>query len=163
MNLYELNDIYQEALADAIDDNGEVLSDVLVELLNEISEAKETKVLNIACFIKNLTSEADAIKAEIDRLSARRKSLVSKAESLERYLTTALNEGEKFKDARAEITWKKSTAVEIIADLETFVGAYPNLCKVKYEPSKTLIKERIESGEIVIGAEIVTRKHLVIK
>jgi len=49
MNLYDLKQMYTEALEGAIDENGEIKSDVLADLLGEIAEAKETKVLNIAC------------------------------------------------------------------------------------------------------------------
>lgn len=155
--------MYTEALDGAIDENGEIKSDVLADLLGEIAEAKETKVLNIACWIKNLEAEAEAIKLEEKRLTTRRQQATNKAESLERYLKSALTEGEKFKDARAEITWRKSSSVEIISDIDTFTQAYPNLCKVKVEPSKTEIKKAIESGELVIGAEIVNKQNLVIK
>lgn len=163
MNLYDLNQMYSEALEGAIDENGEIRSDVLTELLGEIAEARETKVLNIACWIKNLEAEADAIKTEIDRLNVRKKSALNKAESLDRYLRSALIEGEKLKDARAEISWRKSSSVEIVGDLETFTQSYPDLCKIKLEPIKTEIKKAIESGELVIGAEIVNKQNLVIK
>ena len=163
MNLYELNKMYDEALDGAIDENGEIKSDVLTELLGEIAEAKETKVLNIACWIKDLDGDVDKFDAEIERLKARKKSVESKANSLKKYLNISLEPGEKFKDARAEISWRKSSSVEIIGDIETFVQAYPNLCKVKVEPSKTEIKKAIESGELIIGAEIVNKQNMVIK
>jgi predicted nucleic acid-binding Zn-ribbon protein len=155
--------MYTEALEGAIDENGEIKSDVLADLLSEIKEERETKILNIACWIIDLELDSEKFDKQIKRLEERQKTITNKIKSLRKYLESSLEPGEKFKDACAEITWRKSSSVEIVSDLDTFVGAYPNLCKVKYEPSKTAIKEAIESGELVIGAEIVEKKNLVIK
>jgi len=156
--------MYTEALDGAIDENGEIKSDVLAELLGEIGEAKETKVLNIACFIKNLDADADKIEAEIKRLKARKENLTNKSASLERYLEANLNPGiDKFKDARAEISWRKSSSVNVSADPDMLAKIRPDLVRTKYEPDKTAIKKAIDSGDLIIGCEIVNKQGLVIK
>jgi hypothetical protein len=156
--------MYVEALAGAIDENGEIQNEILSELLGEVAEELDKKALNIACYMKNLESEAEAIKAEIDKLNDRKKSALKKAESLERYLTQVL-EGRKFKDARAEITWRKSSSVVVTVDGGDLFGRYPDLVKVEteYKPIKADIKKRIQSGELVLGCEIVEKNNLVIK
>lgn len=156
--------MYTEALEGAIDENGEIKSDVLAELLGEVKEAKETKVLNIACFVKNLQGDADKIDAEIRRLKARKESLVSKADSLEQYLKANLEQGtERYKDARAEISWRKSSVVNVTADPDMLAKIRPDLVRTKHEADKTAIKKAIESGELIIGCEIVSKQGLVIK
>jgi hypothetical protein len=163
MNLYSLNEMYTEALEGAIDsETGEIKNDILAELLGEVGEELEKKALNIACFIKNLESDAAAIKAEMDALKNRRDHALKKSESLEKYLTSVL-EGQKFKDARAEISWRKSSSVTVTADPEMLVKIRPDLVRTKYEPDKTAIKKAIEGGDLVVGCEIVTKQGLVIK
>lgn len=163
MNLYDLNAMYSEALQGAIDENGEIQSDVLAELLGEIAEAKETKVLNIACFIKNLLSNADAINLESERLKARRDALKRKADGLQRYLENSLSPGEKFADSRAEISWRKSSAVNVSTDADMLAKIRPDLVRTKYEPDKTAIKKAIEGGDLIVGCEIVNKQNMVIK
>jgi len=162
MNLYSLNEMYLEALEGAIDENGEIQNETLAELLGEVGEELEKKALNVACFIKNLSTEADAIKLEIDRLTERKRKALKKAESLERYLESVLD-GKKFKDARAEITWRKSTSVSVTNAIEDFAKIYADLVRVKYEPDKTAIKKRLEQGDKILGAEIVTKQGIQIK
>jgi hypothetical protein len=162
MNLFDLNDMYLEALEGAIDENGEIQNETLAELLGEVGDELEKKALNIACYIKNLSTEADAIKLEIDRLTERKRKALKKAESLERYLESVLD-GKKFKDARAEITWRKSTSVSVTNAIEDFAKIYADLVRVKYEPDKTAIKKRLEQGDKILGAEIVTKQGIQIK
>jgi chaperonin cofactor prefoldin len=164
LNLYDLNEMYSEALDGAIDENGEIKSEILAELLGEVGEELDKKALNIAVFIKNLESDAEQIKAEIDRLNDRKKSALKKAESLERYLASVLD-GRKFKDARAEISWRKSTSVNVTCSPEDLASRYPALVKIKteFQPIKSDIKTMIEGGELVLGCELITRSNLVIK
>jgi hypothetical protein len=162
MNLYDLNSMYSEALEGAIDENGEIQNETLAELLGEVGDELEKKALNIACYIKNLSTEADAIKLEIDRLTERKRRALKKAESLESYLESVLD-GKKFKDARAEISWRKSTSVNVTAQGDMLSKIRPDLVRVKYEPDKTAIKKAIEGGELVVGCELVTKQGIQIK
>jgi hypothetical protein len=162
MNLYDLNDMYLEALEGAIDENGEIRNETLAELLGEVGDELEKKALNIACLVKNLSTEAEAIKLEIDRLTERKRRALKKAESLENYLESVLD-GKKFKDARAEITWRKSTSVNVTAQGDMLSKIRPDLVRVKYEPDKTAIKKAIEGGELVVGCELVTKQGIQIK
>jgi hypothetical protein len=162
MNLYDLNGMYVEALEGAIDENGEIRNETLAELLGEVGDELEKKALNIACFVKNLETEAEAIKLEIDRLTERKRRALKKAESLESYLESVLD-GKKFKDARVEISWRKSTSVSVTDAIEDFAKIYADLVRVKYEPDKTAIKKRLEQGDKILGAEIVTKQGIQIK
>lgn len=106
MSIYEI-DRAITALADP--ETGEITD---WEALDALQMAREAKLENVACWIKNLRAEASAIKAEEDALSARRKALESKGKSLEQYLANVLD-GEKFQTAKCSVTWRKTTAVEI--------------------------------------------------
>ena len=161
MRLYEINDLYEEAFSIAIDEEtGEIKNNDFVNFLDEIDEEKEKKVLNIACFIKNIKAEASAIKAEKDKLAKRQKVCDNKAEHLKIYLQLNISEGEKYKDARAAISWRKSSSVFVNCDPETLPREY---CKVRIEPHKELLKKILESGQEIEGVEIVTKNNLQVK
>lgn len=164
-SLYELNKMYFEALEGAIDENGEIQDERLVELMGEIQEAKETKLLNVACMIKDLNGDIDKFDAEIKQLQARKKAVESKVASLEKLIRLVLPEGEKLKETRAEISWCKSSSVLITSEPSDLYKQYPDLVKVKteYQPDKKAIKERIELGDLVLGCSIETKQSLVIK
>ena len=57
MKLYEI----ENAILECIDtETGEVID---IERLNELQMERETKIENVACWIKDLKAEAEAIKA----------------------------------------------------------------------------------------------------
>lgn len=82
--LYQLTDQYRHALAvlDDSDLSAEIVADTLEGLTGDI----EVKATNVAAFQLNLAAESNAIKEAIDRMSARRKVLESRIESLRDYL-----------------------------------------------------------------------------
>ena len=162
MNLYDINSLYNEALASAIDDQGEILDERLVELLDEIAEARDQKIENILCLIKDIEADTGKFESEIKRLEARKKAMENKASSLKLYLARNIEPGEKFESTRAKLSWRKSSAVEITEDLDVFYHAYPDLCKLKVEPMKSEIKKRLQGGDLVIGAKIEERNNMVI-
>lgn len=151
MTIYEID----AALMACIDpETGEVDA----EKFDELSEAREQKIENIACYYKQLTAEAEAIKAEEKALAERRKAKENKAESLKGFLASILN-GEKFETARCAVSWRKTQAAEI-TDAKaaiTWLLAHEHDDVVTYpEPTinKTLLKKVIKGGENVPGAAI---------
>ena len=94
MNLYEIDRQIQELIENSVDpETGELTLDPAA--LDALQMEREAKIENLACYVKNLTADAKAIKAEEQALSERRKAAENKAERLKRYLSDAL-EGEKF-------------------------------------------------------------------
>lgn len=75
-----------EEHADVIAENGGTLPDELAALLDDAEGEFDSKVEHVALFIRSLGHTADAIKAEEDRLSARRKAIANAAASLTNYL-----------------------------------------------------------------------------
>ena len=66
MNLYEINQEILNAINNLeVDENGEILS---TSKLDELQEMFETKCENIACYIKNIKADIDALKAEEKKL-----------------------------------------------------------------------------------------------
>ena len=163
MNMYELNKLYGEALSLAINEEGEILDDSLVSLLDEIQEAKETKLLNLVCLIKNLKVYENGFISEIKSLQDRKEKVSKKIESLKKYLRSNLQEGEKLADPRGEINWRKSESVEPTIDIDIFAKENPFYVRTKHELDRALIRMAIKSGEKIHGAKLVEKNNMVIK
>ena len=153
MRLYEID----EAILSCIDtETGEILD---AEKLNALQIEREEKLENVALWIKNLTSDAEALKAEKQAFAERQKAAESKAESLKKWLTEALA-GEKFKTTKVAVSFRKTKSVQV-ADIWQLDESY-----VKYaEPTadKAAIKKAIEAGQEVAGATLVENVSCSIK
>ena len=157
MNLYELNRAIADFDLEIDEETGEVLN---LAGLDALELERDEKIENIALWVKNLTAEAAAIKAEVQNLTKRQKAAENKAERLKDYLMDNLA-GEKFKTPKVAISYRTSEAVEITdEDLipEEFLAI-----KTEYKPDKKAIKDELKAGGEVEGAELVKRTSLQIK
>lgn len=159
MNLYEIKPEIEFILLDVNEDG--MLTDEAMERLQQLQMDEQTKIENVACYIKDLNADSKAIREEEKALADRRKVKENKAERLKSYLSDylQLNGMAKYETARAVLSFRKSEAVEIGDD-----ALIPEDYKT-YEPkvSKTAIKEAIKAGQEVPGAKIVTNQSLQIK
>jgi hypothetical protein len=156
MKLFEISDAITQIMATVESQDGE-LSDVQTVALDSLELARDQKLLDCACVYKSLEAEAEAVKATEIALGLRRKALERHAEWLWRYIRSHVTDGERLKDGRAKLGWRKSSAVEIVN-----VQHVPDKFMRYNEPApdKTAIKAAIESGEAVPGAQIVERQNL---
>ena len=159
MKLYEIDN----AILDCIDfETGEIID---IDKLNELQLEKETKIENVALWIKDLKAEAEAIKAEKLALAERQKVAENKAESLKKWLAYALD-GQKFSTARCAVWFMKTEAVEVTDEgLENLMrGGNDELLTYKNpEPNKTAIKQAIKDGLNVQGVQLVQNVSTIIK
>lgn len=160
MKLYEIN-AELEALLEQVDsETGELTCDM--DALEALMIARDEKLEGMALYVKNMDAEAAAIKAEEKALADRRKALESKAERTRVFLQDALS-GETIKTARVVVSYRRSEAVEI-RDPDFILYADPKFLTQKNpDINKTAIKAAIKAGEIVPGAELVTRQNMSIK
>jgi len=162
LSLYAIREDYElimEQVRQAASENDGVIPAELDELLESVEADLELKIVNCGHAYKNRLAEAEAIRAEEKNLAARRKSLEGEADWLRRYIERNCTKGEKFTAPTVSISWRKSKAVEITD--ESLIPE--DLCKIKVEPSKTLIKAAIDGGQTVPGAAIVENLNLQIK
>lgn len=153
MNLYEIN---EQILWCVDEETGEIIDE---QKLEELQISFYDKVENIALWIKNLRSDAEAIKQEKIKLGERQKQTENKAEFLSKYLSSFLDGG-KFNTARVQIGWMKSKQVQV-QDITKIDDDY-----LKYAdptPDKTKIKKAIEAGVKIEGAELVEINNIQIK
>ena len=153
MRLYEID----EEILSCIDaDTGEILD---ADKLNALQIEREEKLENVALWIKNLKSDAEALKAEKQAFADRQKAAENKAESLKKWLTEALA-GEKFKTTRVAVSFRKTKSVQV-EDIWKLDDSF-----VKYaEPTadKAAIKKAIEAGQEVAGATLVENVSISVK
>lgn len=163
-SLYEIDrDIkaFIDGLFAIADENGEV--DIDMDILEDLKEQRQTKLENIALYIKNLASEASAIKEEEKSLAERRKRLESKCERLKGILVRSMmeNNEKELSSARYCAKIRDSKAIEVF-DMDYLPNEYLKE-KIEYSPDNTAIKKAIEAGTEVAGARIIINHNLQIK
>lgn len=145
MKLYEID----EAILNCIDqETGEIID---VEQLNALQIERETKIESVALWIKDLTAEAAAYKAEKLAFAERQKAAEEKAESLKKWLENALG-GANFKTTKAAVSFRKTQSVQV-SDIWALGEEF-----VKYSdptPDKNAIKAALKAGQEINGAELV--------
>lgn len=153
MTIYEIN----QAIMECVDlETGEIID---TEQLDKLTMEREAKLENVACWIKELKAEAEALKAEKMAFAKRQQVAENKMESLKKYLAYALD-GQAFKTVRASVTFRKSQAVEIV-DIYKLDENY--LRYKEPEADKTAIKEALKAGQTVAGATLVENTSVIIK
>ena len=160
MKLYEIDN----AILECIDmETGEVID---AEKLDALNMERDAKIENVVCWIKDLKAEAEAIKAEKQKLAERQKVAENKAESLKKWVAYALG-GQKFSTAKCAVSFRNTESVEITPEgLENLMrGGNDELLTYKTpEPNKTAIKNAIKNdGLNVAGVQLVQNVSTIIK
>lgn len=160
--LFELDDLYYQTLYAAINpDTGEIVDEVLAEKLNEIVEAKDTKLLNLGCIYCELELEAAALKSKEANLKKRREALEKRYKSLLRFIKANLQEGTKLKDDRVKLYWRKSESLDVkIPDNQLLTVLGEEFTKIEYSPMKNELKAAIKSGRSFKGVELIENQNL---
>lgn len=167
MKLYEITTELQQFL-DLVE-QGEIPAEAVEDTLTSLKGEFEDKANNIACAIKNLLADVDAIKAEEKNLAERRKVKENAVERMKQYLTEQMLSAkiDKLETPQNKISFRTSKAVSIENE-ELFVAwaKANNADLLTYkEPTinKTAIKQALSNGEYVEGATIVENKNIQIK
>lgn len=159
--LYEIN----QDILDCVDaETGEILD---TERLDGLQIEREAKLEGVALWVKDLKAEAAAVKEEADKLSARKKALDNKIESLKNWLLFALD-GEKLKTPRCNVyqTHSQRVSVEDEAGLISFLKTLEDPGRfVRYteELRKDEIKKALKEGTEIPGASLEETESVVIK
>ena len=165
MKLYEIEEAIEACLNagadEAVDmETGEILA------LDALQMEREKKLENVACYVKNLMADAEALKAEKEALAKREQAARKKADSLKAWLTDKLH-GEKLTTARAAISFRKSEQVNVISpDIFTVWAAENHNELLTYrnpDINKTAVKAAIKNGMELPGVEIVEKQNIQIK
>ena len=160
--LYEID---QEILECVDMETGEILdSDRLTALQME----RERKLEGVALWVKDLNYEAQMVKEEADKLTARKKALDNKIASIKNWLLWALD-GEKLKTPRCSVYQTHSTRLSV-ADEAELINAIQTLDEPERflrfrapELKKDEIKKALKDGWTFIGASLEETESVVIR
>ena len=169
MTLYDI-DAQIAALDGAAEDDmlidaetGELIS--VSQALDALRMEREAKLENVACWVKNLSAEADAIREEENRLIKRRKAAETKAANLKAWLLAAMTSEDgttdKLKTGRVSISVKRNPPSTVVDD-ELLPSTY-KVAKITYQANKELIKRELLAGGEVPGAHLEYGRSVIIK
>ena len=160
--LYEID----QAILECVDpETGEIFNP---EQLDALQMEREQKLEGVALWVKDLRAEADAVKAEADKLNARKRALDNKVTALKSWLLIAMDGG-KLKTPRCNVypTHSQRVAVadekKLIEFLQTLEDPEKFLTFKDPELRKDEIKKALKDGTIIPGAELETTESVVIK
>ena len=160
--LYEIDN----EILDCVDmETGEILD---TAKLDALQMEREKKLEGVALWVKYLKAEADAVKAEADKLTARKKALDNKIDSIKTWLATALD-GEKLKTARCNVYQTHSQRLAVADE-----GKLIEFFQETNDPEKFLrfrdpelrkdeIKKALKDGLVIPGAALEETESVVIK
>lgn len=169
MTLYDI-DAQIAALDGAAEDDmlidaetGELIS--VSQALDALRMEREEKIENVACWVKNLCAEADAIREEENRLIKRRKAAETKAANLKAWLLAAMirEDGttDKLKTGRVAISVKRNPPSTVVDD--ALLPSTYKVAKITYQANKELIKRELLAGGEVPGAHLEYGRSVIIK
>lgn len=149
------NDIY----AQADPETGAIPDELHAELEAALRE-RDGAVLDLACVLKERRGEMELVKAEAQRLAARAKALAGQCDRLEAAIEARVPVGERMRDARVTISWRRSAAVEVLVPPEMLPECYQ---RHKVEADKVSLRASLEAGARIPGAEMVESQHLQVR
>ena len=169
MTLYDI-DAQIAALDGAAEDDmlideetGELIS--VSQALDALRMEREAKLENVACWIKNLCAEADAIREEENRLIKRRKAAETKSANLKSWLLAAMTREDgttdKLKTGRVMVSVKRNPPSTVVD--EALLPSTYKVAKITYQANKELIKRELLAGGEVPGAHLEYGRSVVIK
>lgn len=163
--LYEIDKNIEDIMTkmyEVMDETGEVSSE-LAEELQALNEERDQKLDNIGAFIKNLTSDVNAMKTEKDSLDKRIKAKQRQIDWLKSYVSSdLLTHGQsKFESARVVFSFRRSTSVSI-PDQALIPKKY-FIKKIETRVDVDGIGKLLKEGHTVKGASLIEKQNLQIK
>ena len=160
--LYEID---QEILDCIDDETGEILD---TAKLDALQMERNRKLEGVALWVKDLNYEAQMVKEEADKLTARKKALDNKIASIKNWLLWALD-GEKLKTPRCTVYQTHSQKVVIddekaLIDMFMMSPSGEKFLRMKDpEIDKNALKDSMKQGYEYEFAHLETTESVVIK
>lgn len=150
--LYEISTQYQE-LATLVDSADEDLTVALRDTMESIEGEFQEKGKALAMVTLNMDGDIEAIKAQIARLTDRKKAMESRQSSLKEYLRTNMERSgiTKITHPLFTITLGKGKPTVVIDEESKIPDEYMNT-KVETTPMKAEIAKALKEGKEVPGA-----------
>lgn len=145
----------EAGIAEAVQQVEESGDESALAVLNAYLDGRRDKVDRIAAYIKSCDIAADNIDAEIDRLKARKQAFENRAKRVKDYAKGVMDVHGKSKLEGDRFTLSvRATPPSVKITDETQIPSKFLDVKTTYQPRKKDIKDAIERGEAVPGAEL---------
>lgn len=148
--LYELTDIYDTVMNMLYDED--VDQQTILDTLEGIEMEFEDKADNYAKIIKNISSDVEAIKAELDRLQARKIALENKSKWLKDTLEANMKliGKTKFKTTLFSFNIQKNGGLQPLVIDEVDVNKLPKEFLIPQDPlpDKDKIRQLLETQQV---------------
>jgi len=153
----------EATLAEAIDENGEIVNEVALKKFEELAREKIIAIEDLALFVRQSEEIGIAhFDAEIARLKALKGRMEKARDIAFAAIEAVLPRGEKIESDFVKVSWRKSKTVVIDGAVELLPEEFQRT-KITVDADKTKIKAAIEAGQEVPGASLVERMNLQIK
>lgn len=164
--IYPIDQMIDDLIVSSLDpETGElILSDEELEAkINDLHMSFDEKIDQLASEVKNLKAEAADIRDEKMKLAARQARVEKQMERTKRFLAYLLR-GERFKNGRHNISYRKSE--ELVLD-ENFIpwaeANAPGLLRIEPEPRKADIKAALKNGLVFDYAHLEEKINIQVK
>lgn len=164
MTLYEVAQDYLQIMA--MMEDPELDPQTLADTMEAVEGELEIKAENYAKVMKNLEADVSGIKAEIDRLSERKKTIEKNIKRMKENLQNAMEITGKTKFKTELFSFGVRTNAPAVVMDEQYIENIPERFLKYSEPTinKVAIKEAIQKGEDLEGvAHLEQTKSLMIK
>jgi len=152
VSLRELTEDQTAILAQV--ESGDFSLDDVADHLDMLDSERKDKIESYLFVINKLTSEAQTVTAEIDRLHAIEKSKVVALERVKSWLLVNMKDGEKFEYPLFKVSRSQGLEVVNINDLQCIPFDY-QVCKPEsWSVDKREVLKALKAGVKVEGAEI---------
>lgn len=159
-SLYEIAGMYRTILEMEPENDEEY--GAMMTALDEVQAELTEKADHIVRYIRNLTAEAEALKAEEAALYKKRKAVENKAERLKAYLAAQMTLCglKELKAGLFKLKFQPTPPAISIIDEAAIPEQYR---KVKIEIDRLAIRDALKAGEEVPGIEVQRGEALVIR
>ncbi len=165
-SLYEIDRELQELLETGFNETcidketGEIDENKVKEYLEKLPIDRTIKLDNYGKLIKNLKSEAEALKAEEDNLKKRREQKEKKIEWLKNSVSLSLQAfGEdKFESSAVVFSFRQSSRIDI-QDISKIPPEFMTT-KTETSPDKKALTKALKDKKVIEGVSLVITKNL---
>ena len=164
LRCYEIPDLFRTAMEQAVDEETGELTEAGMAEIQALIQAGEYAATDLACYIRELEIEADAVKTAASAMAERAARLGSRAGKWRGYLLDTLDcvGRTEVKDPRITVTIKSNPPSVQIDDDVKVPYEYRRIVPERIEPDKTALKSALKSGQYIPGVSLVSTRRIVI-
>jgi len=165
LRCYELPEMFRATMDRAVDPDTGELTEAGIAEIRALTAAAQHSTADLACYIKELEMEAEAVKSALAAMADRAARLTARAAKWRGYLLDTLDciGQSSIKDARIAVSVKTNPPSVQVEEEALIPPAYTRTIPARIEPDKTALKTAIKAGEVIPGVSLVSTRRLVIQ